>query len=126
MTIVLVKNSIGKEQQCKTRNCFGWKFNLKEDQATCLNCQKVYHKNDDEEFGPFPRAGSELVDELNHLQRFAFLKSSDGQSIIKAPMSSGSHVDEYDVMIIAERYQSELNDLRNRLAQYENMEKRDV
>lgn len=29
-------------------------------------------------------------------------------------------------MIVAERYQNELNDLRNRLAQYENMEKRDV
>ena len=125
MTIVVVKNSIGKEQKCKTNNCFGWKFHLEEGQAKCLNCKEIYHKNEEEVFGSFPRPGSELVDEVNHLQRFAFLISSKG-TVVKAPMSSGKYIDMFDAMEIVEKYQNELNDIRGRLAQYENMEKKDV
>ena len=66
-----------------------------------------------------------MVDEVNHLQRFAFLISSKG-TVVKAPMSSGKYIDMFDAMEIVEKYQNELNDIRGRLAQYENMEKKDV
>lgn len=94
MKIVTIQNRVGNPVSCRTGNCFGWKFNLNEENIPhCLSCTARYNLEPGESLASFPRPGSEFWDRMNELERYSFLKSPDGQSIVKTPMTTGKWIE---------------------------------
>lgn len=111
MKIVTIHNVIGEMQTCHSKNCFSWKFLVPNELPVCVDCKHIYDMDEGESFGVFPRVGREFWDSMNDLQRYSFLKSLDGQSIIKTPMSTGKYIEGDDACALAETADQIINEL---------------
>lgn len=67
------------------------------------------------------REGYDLWDKANKLPRFSFWRGGDDEkgAVIRVPDPSGGWVEHYEVQKLADQYQDEINELRERLARLE-------
>ncbi len=118
---VTVDNANGVTQQCKSRHCWGFRFERSENGTlTCTNCQSPYQMQPGEVEAPYPRVKRELWDRFGELKRYSFFRGGDGTgTVLRQEDKSGNWIESSAASALIEEAQSEINSLKERLARLE-------
>lgn len=115
---LVILNAVGNARACHFPNCFNWVFVRDElGLISCPRCKMNQPLAADESEGVFPRPGREFEDRLNALPTYSFWSINGG--VKRVADKTGKWFETDQVRELMDEAQTEINQLRARLAQLE-------